>query len=71
MFLLANAVAHSTTLSGASLLWNYILSLTFRRLPPKEMQYLGHILSTKGIPPLPSKTQAIQQMQPPTTPKQV
>ena len=37
----------------------------------KEIQYLGHILSTKGICTLPSKTQAIQQMQPPTTPKQV
>ena len=37
----------------------------------KEIQYLGHILSIKGIHPLPSKTQAIQQMNPPTTPKQV
>ena len=37
----------------------------------KEIQYLGHILSTKVIQLLPSKTQAIQQMQPPTTPKQV
>ena len=37
----------------------------------KEIQYLGHILSTKSIYPLPSKTQAIQQMHPPTTPKQV
>ena len=37
----------------------------------KEIQYLGHILSTKGICPLPLKMQAIQQMQPPTTPKQV
>ena len=37
----------------------------------KEIQYLGHILSTEGSHPLPSKTQAIQQMQPPTTPKQV
>ena len=37
----------------------------------KEIQYLGHILSTKGIGLLPSKTQAIQQMQPPTTSKQV
>ena len=37
----------------------------------KEIQYLGHSLSTTGICPLPSKTQAIQQMQPPTTPKQV
>ena len=37
----------------------------------KEIQYLGHILSTKGIHPLPSKTQAIQKMYPPTTPKQV
>ena len=26
----------------------------------KEIQYLGHILSTKGISPLPWKTQAIQ-----------
>ena len=37
----------------------------------KEVQYLGHILSTKGIHPLPSKTQAIQKMHSPTTPKQV
>ena len=37
----------------------------------KEIQYFGHILSTKGICPLPSKTQAIQKMHPPTTPKQV
>ena len=36
-----------------------------------EIQYLGHILSTKGICPLPLKTQAIQKMQPLTTPKQV
>ena len=32
---------------------------------------MGHILSTKGIHPLPSKTQAIQKMHPPTTPKQI
>ena len=37
----------------------------------KEIQYLGHILSTKGICPLPSKTQAIQKVHQPTTPKQV
>ena len=37
----------------------------------KEIQYLGHILSTTGIQPLPSKTHAIQHMNPPTTPKQV
>ena len=38
---------------------------------PKEIQYLGHILSTTAIRPLPSKTHAIQKMKPPTTPKQV
>ena len=32
---------------------------------------MGHILSTKGICPLPSKTQAIQKMHPSTTLKQV
>ena len=37
----------------------------------KEIQYLGHILSTTGIRPLCSKTHAIQHMNPPTTPKQV
>ena len=37
----------------------------------KEIQYLGHILSATGIRPLHAKTQAIQLMQPPTTPKQV
>ena len=35
----------------------------------KDTQYLGHILSATGIRPLPSKTHAIQHMQPPTTPK--
>ena len=30
----------------------------------KKIQYLGHILSTKGIHPLPSKTQAIQKVHP-------
>ena len=37
----------------------------------KEIQYLGHILSTKGIWSLPSKTQTIQKMHPPTTHIQV
>ena len=37
----------------------------------REIQYLGHILSTKGICPLPLKTQAIPKMHPPTTAKQV
>ena len=37
----------------------------------KVIQYLGHTLSTKHICPLPSKTQAIQKMHPPTTSKQV
>ena len=37
----------------------------------KEIQYLGHILSATGIQPLPGKTHAIQNMRPPTTPKQV
>ena len=32
---------------------------------------MGHILSTRGIHQLPSKTQAIQKMYPPSTPKQV
>ena len=37
----------------------------------KEIQHLGHILSTKSIQPLSSKTQAIQTKHPPKTPKQV
>ena len=37
----------------------------------KEIQYLRHILSTKGIKPLPSKTQAINNMYPSKTAKQV
>ena len=37
----------------------------------KEIQYLGHILSDTGIRLLPSKTHAIQNINPPTTPKQV
>ena len=37
----------------------------------KEIQYLGHILGTKGICPLPSKTQEIQRMHLQSTLKQV
>ena len=37
----------------------------------KEIQYLGHILSTTGMRPLPLKTQAIKTMHPPKTPKQL
>ena len=37
----------------------------------KEIQYLGHILSTKGFRLLPSKTKAINNMYPPKTAKQV
>ena len=37
----------------------------------KEIQHLGHILGTKGICPLPSKTWALQKMHPLMTPKQV
>ena len=37
----------------------------------KKIQYLRHILNTKGIWPLPSKTQAIKNMHQPKTPKQV
>ena len=51
---------HSANLSMKLSKWHFF---------SKEIRYLGHILSTKGICPLPSKMQAIQQMQPPTTPK--
>ena len=37
----------------------------------KEIQYLGHILSTKGIRPLLSKMQAIKNMHLPKMPKEV
>ena len=37
----------------------------------KEFQDLGHILSATGIRPIPAKTDTIQHMQPPMTPKQV
>ena len=47
------------------------MNLSKHHFLTKGIQYLGHILSTKGIKPLPSKTQAIQNMHPPKTPKQV
>ena len=37
----------------------------------KEIQYLGHILGTEGIKPVPAKTKAIRAMHPPVNPKQV
>ena len=47
------------------------MKMSKRNFFSKEVQYLGHILSATGIRPLPSKTHAIQHMQPPTMPKQV
>ena len=54
-------------------LWSSKLSMKLSKCYffSKEIKYLGHILSTKGICPLHSKTQAIQKMHPPTPPKQV
>ena len=54
-------------------LWNAQLSMKLRKFhfSAKEIQYLGHILSTTGIIPLPSKTQAINNMHPPKSAKQV
>ena len=54
-------------------LWNTHLSMKLSKCHffTKEIQYLGHILSTTGIKPLPLKTQAINNMHPPKTAKQV
>ena len=54
-------------------LWSakHSMKLSKHHFFSEEIQYLGHILSATGIQPLPSKTHAIQHMQPPTTPKQV
>ena len=37
----------------------------------KHIQYLGHIVSGKGITPMPGKLACIQEMPPPKTPKEV
>ena len=37
----------------------------------KHIQYLGHIVSGKGITPMPEKLECTQQMPPPKTPKEV
>ena len=37
----------------------------------KHMQYLGYIISGKGITPVPEKLESIQKMPPPKTPKEV
>ena len=37
----------------------------------KHTQYLGHIISGKGITPVPEKLESIQKMPPPKTPKEV
>ena len=54
-------------------LWNALFSMNLSKCQffAKEIQYLGHILSTMGIRPLPSKTQTIKSMHPPKTAKQV
>ena len=50
---------------------NLSMKLSKCHLFMMEIQYLGHILSTKSIKPLPWKTQAIKNMHLPKTPKQV
>ena len=60
-------------------LWSALCSYKMKLLPPrswrylftKEIQYLEHIISTDGIRPLPSKTQAINNMYPPKRAKEV
>ena len=37
----------------------------------KHIQYLGHIVSGKGITPVPEKLESIQKMPPPKTPEEV
>ena len=37
----------------------------------KHIRYLGHIISGKGITPVPEKLESIQKMPPPKTPKEV
>ena len=37
----------------------------------KHIQYLGHIVSGKGITPMPEKLECIKEMPPPKTPKEV
>ena len=37
----------------------------------KHIQYLGHIVSGKGITPLPEKLESIQKMLPPKTPREI
>ena len=54
-------------------LWNAHLSMKLSKCHffTKEIHYLRHILSTEGIRSLLSKTQAINNMHPPKTAKQV
>ena len=47
------------------------MQLSKSHLFPKAIQYLGDILSTTGIKPLPLKTQAVNNMHPPKTAKHV
>ena len=37
----------------------------------KHIQYLGHMISGPGIVPVPEKLESVEQMPPPTTPKEV
>ena len=37
----------------------------------KHIQYLGHLVSGDGIEPLPEKLEAVENMPPPKTPKEV
>ena len=59
--------------AGFQKLWiaNLSMKLSKCHFLTKEIQYLGHILSTTDIRPLPLKTQAINDMHPPKTAKQV
>ena len=60
-----------TSLSSAEQQKNTLATSTKSHFFTKEIQYLRHIISIKSIRPLPSKTQAINNMHPPKTAEQV
>ena len=50
---------------------NYLQNSASATSLPRKFQYLGHVLSTTTIKPLPSKTSAIKLMKPQKNAKQV
>ena len=66
---LASHITHLRTIFQALVQGQFYLKETKCLFAQRKLEYLGHVVSGKGVEPEPSKVQAITQWPPPSSPK--